>query len=243
MMHSPFRARKRSDVLNGMRGHRVRHFHIGASGNTQKTTQNQNSSIDNTSQQRTAGIWNAAEGAAAAGPGALLTGASDYYTGLQKGGNLGFSALTGDAAAQKQLMNPFQQAVIDATNAQYDKSGQQVVNQTNDLANKAGAFGGSRHGVAEGVALSNNEMNRNATIAGLNNSGFDASMQRASAAANLGFNAAGQNANLGLSGVGSPDLWRLNILKQGYLGPQGQQSSGAQTTFGGKVDAGLGFGG
>jgi len=213
----------------------------GASGNVQKTTQNSNSSIDNTSQMRTGAIWNAATGAANAGPGAPITQASDAYSGMVKGGNLGFSALTGDPTAAKTFMNPYQQQVIDANDAGWDKINAQTVNRTNDLATKASAFGGSRHGVAEGTALSTNAAEQAKQDAALLSAGFDSSMNRAGTAAQMGFNAAGQNAALGFQGVGSPDLWRLQQLKAGYLGPQGQQSSGAQTTFGGKTEFGIGF--
>jgi hypothetical protein len=213
--------------------------------NVQKTTQNQNSSWDNTSQARAGSIWDAATQAGNAGPGAPITGASDYYTGVEKAGATGAAALGGDQHAIDTLMNPYQKNVIDATNAQYDKSGQQVVNQTNDLATRANAFGGSRHGVAEGTAIGDNEMHRNATIAGLNQTGYNQTLDRAAQTAQLGTAAAGANANLGFSGVGNPALWRLQTQKQGWLGPQGQQSSGAQTTAGFKqnFDYGIGFGG
>lgn len=203
---------------------------VGASANVQKTTQNSNSSWDNTSQARAGSIWDAANKAGnTANP--LQQEAQGTFSGLQKGGNLGFAALTGDADAAGKFMNPYQKNVIDANNAEWNNVNAQTVNRTNDLATKANAFGGSRHGVAEGVALGENARAQATQTAGLLNSGFDASMARAGQAANLGFGAAQQN----LAAM-SPEERRLYLMKQGFLGPQGQQSSGAQTTFGGKLD-------
>lgn len=54
------------------------------------------------------------------------------------------------------LMNPYDQRVIDAKNANWQKTNLQTMNQVNDAATRAGAFGGSHHGVAEGVPLASN---------------------------------------------------------------------------------------
>lgn len=213
----------------------------GYNANVQKTTQNNNTNIDAVSQGRTAAIWDAANGAGNSGPGGLLTGAGAYGTGAQTAGQRGLLALSGDPAAAQQFMNPYTQQVIDANDAGWQKANAQTVNRTNDLATRAGAFGGSRHGVAEGVALSNNAQAQAQQRAGLLNTGFENSMGRAGQAAGFGFQGAGMNANLGMSGVDNPDLWRLMMLRQGYLGPQGQQSSGAQTTFGGSSGFQVGF--
>jgi hypothetical protein len=206
------------------------------SGNVQKTTQNNNTNIDAVSQGRTSDIWDAAQGAGNAGPGPLLTGAAGYNTGAQGAGQTGLMALAGDTNAAKTLMNPYQQGVIDQNNIGWNKINAQTVNRTNDLATRAGAFGGSRHGVAEGVALGNNAQQQAQQTAGLLNTGFDNSMNRAGQLAQFGAQGANANSNLGFAGVGNPDMWRLQMLKQGYLGPQGQQSAGAQTTFGGSFE-------
>jgi hypothetical protein len=58
----------------------------------------------------------------------------------------------GGAPTQTQLdayMNPFQQSVIDATMAELNKQGQQAQSQLAQQAQQAGAFGGSRFGVAQ----------------------------------------------------------------------------------------------
>jgi len=48
-------------------------------------------------------------------------------------------------------LNPFTQNVIDTTQAQMDKALQTAINETGDRATAASAYGGTRHGVAEGV--------------------------------------------------------------------------------------------
>jgi hypothetical protein len=59
----------------------------------------------------------------------------------------------GGAPTQTQLdayMNPFQQSVIDATMSELNKQGQLAQSQLATQAQQAGAFGGSRFGVAQG---------------------------------------------------------------------------------------------
>lgn len=216
-------------------------FHIGGGGSTQKTTQHDQTQYDAQTQARMGSIWNAGEAAGNAGASPLANQAGNTFSDYQSGGNLGFAALMGDPNASKAFMNPYQQQVIDANNANLARVNEQTSNQVNDEATRAGAFGGSRHGVAEGVALSNNDMANQRQNAQLLDQGYGAAMNQAATTANLGFGAAQQGAQLGLAGVGSPDLYRLNMLKQGYVGPTGQQSNGAQTTSQGSVGIGFGF--
>ncbi len=53
--------------------------------------------------------------------------------------------------------------------------------------------------------------------------------------AGMGFMGAGQNANLGMQGVGNQQQWLMNMLNQGWRGPTGQSGSGSQTSFGGQA--------
>jgi len=177
-------------------------------------------------------IRQAATAAGAAGPGSLLNGAAGYNTGLINAGNTGLAALSGDPTATAALMDPYQKQVVDATNAQFDMSGRRAVTDANSGSTLAGAFGGSRSGVAQGVATAQNELNRNSTVSGLLSSGFNNTMARAGTLAAGGFQGAGANANLGLAGVGNQPLWLVNMLKNGFTGlPYGQSSSGNQNSF------------
>lgn len=197
-----------------------------------KNTQHAQTGVDAPSADYTHKIWNAAQAAGAAGPSPLVTGASGYNTGLMNAGQTGTAALGGDAAATQQLMNPYQQQVINATNQQWDQNDQNTMNAVADRATKANAFGGSRYGVATGTALAQNNMNRNQAVSGLLYGGYGDAMNRAGQLAGMGYAGSQSNANLGMGGVGSPDQWMVNQLKNGWTGPTGQTSSGTATNAG-----------
>lgn len=199
------------------------------------------SAIDNSSQDYINRVRQAAMGAGMAGPSPLVTDASGYYSGLMKQGNLGMGAMSGDPNATQQLMNPYQQQVVDATNAQWNNADQRTMNEVNDRATQAGAFGGSRQGVATGTALAQNNMNRNSQIGGLLYGGFNDAMSRANNLAGYGYAGAGQNANLGMGGVGNPQQWLMQMLQQGYMGPMGGQQHGSGYSMG--AQGGYSFGG
>lgn len=195
----------------------------GSKSKSKGTSQIDQQSIDYQNQ-----IRQAAAGAGAAGPSPLVTGATDYYTGAQKAGNLGMGALSGEQGATQQLMNPYMSNVIDATNNQWNQNDQNTMNEVNARATAAGAFGGSRTGVATGTALAQNNMNRNNAVSSLLYGGFNDTMNRANTLAGIGMQGAGNNANLGMGGVGNPQQWLMNMLNQGYRGNYGgiQQGSG-----------------
>lgn len=176
-------------------------------------------------------IMDAAQKAGAAGPSPLVGGATDYNSGLMKAGNLGLGAMSGDPNAVATLMNPYQQQVIDANNKQWGQTNQATQNQVNARATAAGAFGGSRQGVATGSALAQNNMAQQGQTAGLLQGGFTDAMNRAGQLAQGGFYGAGANANLGMGGVGNPSQWLMMMLNQGYKGPMGQSYTGHDTGF------------
>jgi hypothetical protein len=208
----------------------------GAKTNVQKTTQNQNASVDTTTRDWLNQIFNAAQASGEAGPSPLATGASNYFGATQAAGQQALNALAGNPAAAQQLMNPYQSQVIDALNKQYDVSNKQAINAVNNQATLANAFGGSRQGVAAGTALAANARNQNQQVAGLLNQGYSDTMNRASQLAGLGFGGANANANLGLQGVGSPSQWLFQQMRQGYIQPTGGTSGGATTTAGGSTE-------
>lgn len=185
------------------------------------------SSIDNPSIAYQEKIRQAAAASGAAGPSPLVTGATGYNSGMMNAGNLGMGAMSGDPNAVNQMMNPYQQQVIGATNAQWDQNDQHTMNAVNDRATQAGAFGGSRQGVATGTALAQNNMNRNNAVSGLLYGGFNDTMQRANTLAGYGAMGSANNANLGMGGVGSPQQWMMQQLKAGYGGPYGGATNGS----------------
>lgn len=201
-------------------------------GHADRQTQSSQTGVDPATMAYMKKMWDAAQAAGQAGPSPLLTGASDYNTGMMGAGARGVAALGGDADATKALMNPYQQQVIGAANQQWDQNDAYTQNAANDAATKAGAFGGGRHGVMAGVAQGQNNMNRNSQISGLLSSGFDNTMNRAGMLAQGGFQGAQANANLGMGGVGSPQQWLLEMMKKGFMGPTGTTSSGSGSQVG-----------
>jgi hypothetical protein len=152
-------------------------------------------------------------------------------------------------------MNPYQQQVLDANNAAWQKVNTQGANSLNAAATQANAFGGSRHGVAQGVMQSNNNMAQMQQTAGLLSQGFEGAMGRAGQLAGLGMGAAGAGAQLGMTERDiqmqtRPDLWRLAMLQQGMNGlpftsgqPQGQSRNRWLGAIGGGIQGWLASGG
>jgi hypothetical protein len=218
-------------VLGGMMsGGNVQNGNNGDFGQNTNNKSSGGQSLDPHTQQQLGAIQNAYGQAGAAGPGPLLNGAAGYGTAAQQAGNLGFGALSGDPNAAKQLMNPYQQSVIDANNAQWQKTNAQDTNALNAQATAAGAFGGSRQGVAQGQMLANNAFNQQSQNAQLMNTGYQNAMNQASQLAGFGQQGAQMNANLGFGGVGNQALWNANMLKNGYMGPTGSTYSNSSNT-------------
>ena len=78
------------------------------------------------------------------------------------------------------FMDPFQGQVIDATRAEFDELRNRAVSGaggTNQAAATAGAFGGSRQGVAQGVRLGELDRAQTSQIAGLLSQNFQQAVQ------------------------------------------------------------------
>lgn len=110
-------------------------------------------------------------------------------------------------------LNPFTQNVIDTTMGTLGRQNQQLQMQNASSAAKAGAFGGSRHGVVEGETNRGYLDTVSSTAAGLNLANFnnalnmagsDAAMRQQAAMGNQAANltASGQNANNALASGG-----------------------------------------
>ena len=96
----------------------------------------------------------------------------------------GLGALTGTGAGGADVagsiasyMSPYQQQVIDASLAEFDRNA--AVQQTGlrDAAISRGAYGGGREGVMQAEAMRNNQMNRASLQAQLLNQGFNQAQQ------------------------------------------------------------------
>lgn len=131
-------------------------------------------------------------GQTVAGVSDLSTGAAGQFQNASGLAGLGAAAIGGDPSAFGIFQNPYQHNVIDALGSQYDKLRSQAQLGTADMATKAGAFGGSRYGVALGSRLGALDQSQMQQTAQLQQQGFNDAQGRAFGAANLGLGAAGQ---------------------------------------------------
>jgi len=138
-----------------------------------------------------------------------IQNAIGQYGQYANAGQQGLAALTGNAGAQQQFMNPY----LSSLNPFFAQQRQQAVEGANQQATLAGAFGGDRSQI--GAAVAGNQADQ--TQAGFNYQAFLEAMQRAQSAAGMGLGAIGAGAFL-------PQQYQsgqLGLLQQA-LGPYGQ---------------------
>lgn len=82
---------------------------------------------------------------------------------------------SGDEA---KFMNPYKSQVVDATSAFMDETRNREMMQNQARATQSGAFGGSRHGVADAELMRTASMDKAGMLADLNYRGFNDSMDR-----------------------------------------------------------------
>ena len=99
----------------------------------------------------------------------LQTGAQNAALGL--GSLTGTGAGTG-AGSINSYMSPYQNQVMEATMAEFDRNNAMQQNQISDQAISQGAFGGGREGVMQAEMLRNNQMSRAQLQAGMLNDSF-----------------------------------------------------------------------
>lgn len=186
---------------------------IGGNRQTQTTTQSAQTGLDPQTEAWRKQIMEAAQGTGSGNP--MMT--------------QGINAMTG---GPNPYMNPYQSQVIDEMNKQFGVQNQMTMRGVDDAATQSRAFGGSRHGIATGTALAENNRNQGMQMANLLNSGYESSMDRARWAAEAGAN-----------GMGDPNAYRLNMLARGFQGfgglhgttqsgTSGMSRSGTSANFG-----------
>lgn len=107
----------------------------------------------------------------------------------------GGQAITG--ADIQARMNPYQQAVIDQTQAQFDRQNTRQLNDVSADAAKRGAFYGSGKDVAEALTREQQANTQNPVIAGLYQSGFNNAQSAAQQDAARALQAGSQYGSLG----------------------------------------------
>lgn len=134
------------------------------------------------------------------------------YGGYADAGRMGLTALAGGS-------NPFLNPYMDALGTSFDEIRRRSLSSVGDAAQLAGAFGGSRQGVAEGTALG--EIGREEGLARMG--AFDQAQNRAAQAAGFGLAGLGGQAELARYIQEYPQLFagrQLGILNAG-IGPYG----------------------
>lgn len=155
-----------------------------------------------------AGTFDAAKSMAAAG------GAAPERIGAETFRN-GLSGIS-------QYMNPYNQQVVDVARQNMGVALQQNLNTIGDRAIQQGAFGGSRQGVAEGVATSEASRQLADLSANLQTRGFDNATQMMGQDITNNLSAQRANQQAGL------DASRTSVAGSIALGGLGQQSQQSQ---------------
>jgi len=77
------------------------------------------------------------------------------------------------------FLNPYTSSVIDATTARNARNQQMALNQIDDQAQKAGAFGGTRQAVADSLTRGQFDLNNQQTAADLNTQNYSQALSAA----------------------------------------------------------------
>ena len=98
---------------------------------------------------------------------------STIQSGLQAAPQIEAQSLKSGLSGISDYMNPYIQNVVNSVQDLSRQNLDQSLKQTGDQAIAAKAFGGSRHGVQEGVATAQNNLNTNNLVANILSSGYN----------------------------------------------------------------------
>lgn len=126
--------------------------------------------------------------------------------------------------------NPYEQAVVDKTLRDVGGAAQMGLNTLGAQASAAGAFGGSRHGVAQAEAMKGYQQQALDKVGALRQQGFNTALGASQADLNRQLGAAGQLAGLGQQSFNYGQALNQQQMQQGKL----QQAAMQQLIDGGK---------
>jgi hypothetical protein len=121
-------------------------------------------------------------------------------------------------------MNPYTQNVIDRTQQDIARQQEMAMNQLGAQATRARAFGGSRQGVAEGVAAGEFGRMAGDIAAQQRQTGYGTAMQQAMADRQARLGAASQLGALGQQAFGTGQAIQQQQMQQGLMQQMLQQS-------------------
>lgn len=114
-------------------------------------------------------------------------------------------------------MNPYQQNVIGGLAQNAMGNYNQMANQIGTEATRAGAFGGSRHGVAQGAMAAGVQKDLNQQIGNLMYQGYNQANQQAASDQQMRLQAAAQQGNLANLGFGMGQQINQQMMQQGAM--------------------------
>ena len=121
----------------------------------------------------------------------MVQTAANPYSQAASAQQQALSTYSNPAAAAANMMNPYQQQVVDATIRDVGNAAQMGLNQIGSQAQGAGAFGGSRQAIAEAEALKGFNQQALDQVSRLNQQGYNQAMNNAFRSAQ-GLQSAGQ---------------------------------------------------
>lgn len=128
-------------------------------------------------------------------------------------------------AMANAYMNPYQQNVIGGLQQSATQNYQTMANQLGAEATRAGAFGGSRHGVAQGQMAADVQRDLNQQIGNMMYSGYNNALSQAQTDQNMRMGAANQLANLSNLGFGMGQQINNQMMVQGAMQQALQQQA------------------
>lgn len=121
----------------------------------------------------------------------MIQAAANPYTQASMAQQGALGTYANPAARAQQMMNPYQQSVVDKTLRDVGGAAQLGLNTLDAQASQAGAFGGSRHGIAMAEAAKGYQQQALDKVGALNQQGYNQAMNDAFRAAQ-GLQSAGQ---------------------------------------------------
>ena len=121
----------------------------------------------------------------------MIQAAANPYTQASMAQQGALGTYANPAARAQQMMNPYQQSVVDKTLRDVGGAAQIGLNTLDAQASQAGAFGGSRHGIAMAEAAKGYQQQALDKVGALNQQGYNQAMNDAFRAAQ-GLQSAGQ---------------------------------------------------
>ena len=128
-----------------------------------------------------------------------------------------FNTYSNPAAAAANMMNPYNQQVVDATLRDVGNAAMMGQNQLDAQAQAAGAYGGSRHGIAQAEALKGYQQQALDQVSRLRQQGYQQSINNA-------FNAASGLQNVGNQAFGMGNTLADRQMQQGQTQQQAMQN-------------------